>query len=114
MLNPPETTLSQREENLPLFKQPRSGNSDDKAHPPIHPVKPFPGEKSGPEFKVYDLICRHFLACCSKDAIYEETEIELSIHEEKFHLKGIRTLETNFLEIYKNFIYHKEKVRKSD
>lgn len=109
MFNPSEETLSQRE-NGGLFKHPRSGNSDDKAHPPIHPVKVYPGEKSGDEFKIYDLIVRHFLACCSKDAIYQETEVKLTIQEEHFILKGIRTIETNFLDIYKQFIYHKEKV----
>ena len=111
MLNPQGRSLSQEEEGTgeTLYKHPRSGNSNDQAHPPIHPVKTFPGAKEGDDFKVYDLICRHFLACCSKDAIYQETEVELTIEEEKFHLKGIRTIQNNFLEIYKKFIYHKEK-----
>lgn len=48
---------------------PRNGNKNDNAHPPIHPVKSATREDMTPDqWKVYDLICRHFLACCSKDA----------------------------------------------
>jgi DNA topoisomerase IA len=115
MFNPTEPTLSQREadpnaEGETMYKHPRAGNSDDKAHPPIHPVKRFPGDKTGDEYRVYDLICRHFMACCSRDAVYEETEVELTIEEEIFYLKGTRTIKRNFLEIYGDFIYHVEKV----
>lgn len=49
---------------------PKMGNSDDQAHAPIHPVKPLvKSSVSREEWNVYDLISRHFLACCSKDAI---------------------------------------------
>ena len=95
MINPSGESLSQQEgdnqqQEDTLFRRPRSGNSDDKAHPPIHPVKRFTGDRMSDEFRVYDLICRHFIACCSKAAVYEETEVELTIEEEKFYLKGTR------------------------
>lgn len=48
---------------------PKVGNKDDQAHSPIHPVKAASQDSLAPlEWKVYDLISRHFLACCSKDA----------------------------------------------
>ena len=51
------------------FLRPRAGNKNDQAHPPIHPVKAAArGQMTDEEWKVYDLISRHFLASCSKDA----------------------------------------------
>lgn len=59
------------------FENPRHGSKDDKAHPPIHPVKQITREQlqSNEEFAVYELITRHFLACCSKNALGLESEI---------------------------------------
>ena len=52
------------------FLQPKVGSKNDQAHSPIHPVKIATQEQLTPEeWKVYDLISRHFFACCSKDAI---------------------------------------------
>ncbi len=53
-----------------FYGPPKKGKLDDKAHPPIHPVKNA-NQKSldGPEWRIYELICKHFLACLSKDAI---------------------------------------------
>ena len=52
------------------FEWPRRGAKDDEAHPPIHPTKACkPGELSDArEIAVYDLVARHFVACCSRDA----------------------------------------------
>jgi len=44
--------------------------------------KPYFGI-SGNDAKVYELIVRHFLACCSKDALGKETTVEIEIAEEK-------------------------------
>ncbi len=52
------------------FENPKTGNSDDQAHSPIHPVRNIQKNSLTPEeWKVYDMISRHFLACCSKDAV---------------------------------------------
>ena len=49
---------------------PRNGNKDDKAHPPIHPVKNADRDRlSGDEWRIYELLSRHFLATLSKDAV---------------------------------------------
>ena len=59
---------------------PKVGNKDDQAHSPIHPVKAVSQDSLAPnEWKVYDLISRHFLACCSKDALGEEFEVRADI-----------------------------------
>ena len=74
-----------------LYGGPRNGDKDDKAHPPIHPVK-VAGEKdfeSPMELKIYDLICRHFLASLSKDAIGNKTSVEISVGEELFSTAGL-------------------------
>ena len=76
-----------------LWGGPRNGTLDDKAHPPIHPVKNFDSENSkfqldAYEHKVYDIVCRHFLASISKDAVAEETTVKLSLGDEKFTGKG--------------------------
>lgn len=52
------------------------------------------------ESKIYELITRHFLASCSKNAEGQETYVEISIGYEKFHAKGLVLLKKNYLEIY--------------
>jgi DNA topoisomerase-3 len=52
-----------------LFERPRNGKSDDGAHPPIYPTKHAPANRlDRQESRLYELVCRHFLACCSVDA----------------------------------------------
>ena len=54
------------------FEWPRPGKNDDMAHPPIHPTA-FAPDLDGEKKKLFELIVRHFLACCSKDAVGAET-----------------------------------------
>ena len=83
------------------FVWPRKGGHDDNSHPPIHPVKRAErGELDGEEWRVYELITRHFLACCSKDAIGDETDITVCMGFESFHAHALSIRESNFLEIY--------------
>jgi hypothetical protein len=42
------------------------------AHPPIHPTA-FAPDLDGEKKKLYELVVRHFLACCSRDAVGAET-----------------------------------------
>ena len=89
------------EETTNRFLWPRAGSHNDNAHPPIHPVKLIErGELTVEEWKVYELITRHFLACCSQDAKGQEKLIEVIINEENFYAKGILITEYNYLEIY--------------
>ncbi|XP_023306069.2 DNA topoisomerase 3-alpha [Lucilia cuprina] len=78
---------------------PRNGNKSDQAHPPIHPTKMVPN-LDGNEGRVYELICRHFLACVSKDATGSETIVTISIEGEKFTATGLVIYERNYLDVY--------------
>lgn len=49
---------------------------------------------------MYELITRHFLACCSKNAVGSETNLTMKVKEELFNKTGLIIKEKNFLEIY--------------
>lgn len=61
------------------FEHPKSGGHDDQAHPPIHPTQSvaladFDDPK---ERAIYELVTRHFLACCAKDARGDQTTVRI-------------------------------------
>lgn len=58
----------------------------------------------GNEKRVYELICRHFLACVSKDAVGSETTVKVTIADEHFTATGLCIYERNYLDVY---IYEK-------
>eukprot|EP00057_Strongylocentrotus_purpuratus_P016863 XP_011671337.1 PREDICTED: DNA topoisomerase 3-alpha [Strongylocentrotus purpuratus] len=78
---------------------PRQGKKTDHAHPPIHPTK-YNGNLQGNEQKVYELIVRHFLACCSQDAQGKETIVNITIAEEEFTATGLMIIARNYLDVY--------------
>ncbi|XP_050338371.1 DNA topoisomerase 3-alpha isoform X2 [Bactrocera neohumeralis] len=82
---------------------PRNGNKSDQAHPPIHPTK-LVTDLHGNDARIYELICRHFLACVSKDAVGSETVVNISVAGEMFTATGLCIHERNYLDIY---IYEK-------
>lgn len=84
------------------FQNPRAGQHDDNAHPPITPAKAVdPQSIMDPiQSQIYSLIVKHYLACCSRDAVGRETELTLKIANEEFVAKGLMILERNWLEIY--------------
>ncbi|EHB10639.1 DNA topoisomerase 3-alpha [Heterocephalus glaber] len=78
---------------------PRNGNKSDQAHPPIHPTK-YTSNLQGDEQRLYELIVRHFLACCSQDAQGQETTVEIDIAQERFVARGLMILARNYLDVY--------------
>lgn len=59
------------------------------AHPPIHPTRlANPNELNGDEKKIYELVVRHFLACCSKDAEGHKTNVKVEMGGEQFSANG--------------------------
>ena len=81
-----------------MWGGPRNGNQDDKAHPPIHPVKMAPkGKLVGEEWSIYELITRHFLGSISKDAQGSETVIKVEISGEIFSTQGLVVEAFNYL-----------------
>ena len=49
---------------------------------------------------VYILVVKHYLACCSRDAVGKETTLTVQMGTEEFNAKGLMILERNWLEIY--------------
>ena len=90
------------------FQNPRAGQHDDQAHPPITPCKAVdPNSISDSTQRgVYTLVVKHYLACCSRDAMGKETTLTVRLCEEaagtmeEFTAKGLMILEHNWLEIY--------------
>lgn len=80
------------------FSEPRKGNKNDNAHPPIHPVRAATKEDmTADQWKVYDLICRHFLGSCSKDAEGDEVVTEVQVADEMFNSKHLKVTAYNYL-----------------
>lgn len=86
-----------------LWRNPSNGGHDDKAHPPIHPTKFSTGENnwSQDHHKLYELVVRHFLACCSQPAVGAETTVEVDIAGEQFNASGRVVLAKNYLDVYR-------------
>lgn len=84
------------------FQNPRAGQRDDQAHPPIAPCKAVdPSTIDKPELRsVYTLVVKHYLACCSRDAVGRETQLVVRMDSEEFTATGLMVLERNWLEIY--------------
>ncbi|KAI7913337.1 DNA topoisomerase III [Pyricularia oryzae] len=86
------------------LQQPRNGRHDDKAHPPIHPITYATGaalsEIGAEAGRVYELIVRRFLACCSEDAQGMATDIDVTYGPETFHAHGVVVIERNYLDVY--------------
>ncbi|XP_061079167.1 DNA topoisomerase 3-alpha isoform X2 [Conger conger] len=78
---------------------PRNGNKTDQAHPPIHPTK-YTHSLQGNEQRLYEFIVRHFLACCSQDAVGQETTVDIDIAREKFAAHGLMIIARNYLDVY--------------
>ena len=76
-------------------------------HPPIHPVNvPASIKLKTDQQKIYELICRRFLATLAKDAISETVNVSIDISGEEFLTSGYRLIEPNWRNIYP---YFKEK-----
>lgn len=84
------------------FQNPRAGQHDDQAHPPITPCKAVDPQSitDATHRDVYKLIVKHYLACCSKDATGRETQLTLRLASEDFNAKALMIIEKNWLEVY--------------
>jgi DNA topoisomerase-3 len=82
------------------FRTPKAGQDDDTSHPPIHPLK-FVDNLEGRDAQIYEFIVRHYLACCSQDALGHETVVEVSMGPEIFKCTGLAIQALNFLEVYR-------------
>ncbi|MDH5816527.1 MAG: DNA topoisomerase [Candidatus Nezhaarchaeota archaeon] len=85
--------------------KPTSGAKDDKAHPPIHPIKAATRGEVEKEvgrdgWRLYELIARHFIATFSSPAQLESKKYVLSIGGEKFVYATLEVIDKGFLAIY--------------
>lgn len=84
--------------------RPTRGKKKTTDHPPIHPVGSLNGKKlTEEEQKIYELICRRFLATLAKNAITESTKATFDISGESFTSQGFRIIEENWRKIYPYF-----------
>lgn len=78
---------------------PRKGKNDDRAHPPIHPLKSG-SELSGDERRVFDYVTRRFLASLCLDAEYSDTLLNCRVGDELFFCQGKMLLKKNYLDVF--------------
>ncbi|MHC1623878.1 MAG: DNA topoisomerase I [Candidatus Methanospirareceae archaeon] len=81
--------------------KPTAGKKRTTDHPPIHPVAEASRDKIGkPEWKIYELVVRRFLATLSDDAKWKDTDVKIEFGEEILEAKGKELKEEGFLAIY--------------
>lgn len=72
-----------------------------KDHPPIYPVSAAPRQKlSEREWKIYELIVRHFLATLSEDAETENLSVEIDLDREPYIARGQLIIKAGWKEFY--------------
>jgi DNA topoisomerase-1 len=77
-----------------------SKGKQSKDHPPIHPVGAPSEQLSAQEWKIYELVCRRFLATLAEDATVEQVALELDIAGEPYISKGMRYLNLGWKRYY--------------
>ncbi len=88
--------------------KPKEGKKEDPAHPSIYPTGLIPKNLKKEHSKVYDLIVKRFLAVFGKPAIREFNKITISINNYNFIIKGTRTIEKNWHELYEPYVRFEE------
>ncbi len=77
------------------------GKKETTDHPPIYPTKgATPDDLPAAEFRLYNLIARHFLATLSGPATIEGTKVELDVNGEGFNARGDVLQVPGYREIY--------------
>lgn len=88
-----------------LWRFPRSGGHNDKAHPPIHPTKCVNGDNPPADWcndkrRLYEFVTRSFLAACSRPAEGAETRVEAAVGHERFWATGLMVTDWAWLDVY--------------
>lgn len=84
--------------------KPNEGKKEDPAHPAIHPTGEIPTKLEAQELRLYDLIVKRFFAVFGKDAIRETNTVKIDIQSHNFVLKGTRTVEKNWHDLYEPYL----------
>lgn len=88
--------------------KPNEGKKEDAAHPAIHPTGETPKKLESQEAKLYDLICKRFFAVFGKPATRETNTIRVDIEKHEFILKGTRTIDKGWHELYEPYLKFEE------
>jgi DNA topoisomerase IA len=82
---------------------PRNGRMDDKAHPPIYPLKPYPSDDSLDRF-VWEYVARRFLAnVFTNDAVRVSQNLKIDIEGIIFSASGTYFVDDGFYKVYHYF-----------
>lgn len=88
---------------------PNEGKREDAAHEAIHPtVQPPKRQLTGPNQRLYDLICRRYLSVFGKEATRESMKVDLLVNKNRYSVTGRRTIEKGWLEYYGPYSKHDE------
>lgn len=80
---------------------PREGRKDDPAHPAIYPTGEAPKRKlTAPEWKVYDLVVKRFLATFAEAAVVEKVSARIDVNGHEFRANGRTVLHTGWTKYY--------------
>lgn len=88
--------------------KPNEGKKTDPAHPAIYPTGQIPSKLNAQDQKLYDLIVKRFFAVFGKDAVRETNTVNIEINGENFAIKGTRTIEKNWHELYEPYLKFEE------
>jgi len=81
--------------------KPNEGKRSDPAHEAIHPtVQPPARTLTGPRGRLYDLVCRRYLAVFAEDARRESMKLDLQVGKHMYNVTGRRTIEKGWMEYY--------------
>jgi len=90
--------------------RPRQGRRDDPAHPAIYPTGNLPGKLGGVNGRVYDLICRRFMATLGDPAVRLNVNAGIDVNGHPFLLRGSRIVEPGWMLFYTPYIREREVV----
>lgn len=81
---------------------PTRGKKETTDHPPIHPTGEVPKatDLDGPQWRVYELVVRRFLATLSDPAVVERLKVGVDVAQEPFSANGQRLLQPGFMAVY--------------
>ncbi|USN44329.1 MAG: topoisomerase DNA-binding C4 zinc finger domain-containing protein [Candidatus Woesearchaeota archaeon] len=84
--------------------KPVEGKKSDPAHPAIHPTGELPTKMDNDMIKLYDLVAKRFFAIFGKPALRETNTIAIDVNSHTFIMKGTRTVEKNWHELYEPYV----------
>lgn len=71
-------------------------------HPPITPVRAATESQLGENYRLYEMITRHFLATVSPDCKFMSTRVTFNINDETFSLTGRTVVDPGFTAIQRD------------